>query len=124
MIEEHQRVLDSICSRDDVVAAIVFDSVVQGNAKPLSDLDVAILVKPALSSSAKLEILSHGSEQLDLSIFDDLPLSLQHKVLSEGKVYMSKIDLSSLKISIMNQWFDFRPMLNRIYTKRGLLPIQ
>ena len=71
------------------------------------------------SSTTLSEILSNGTDEFDLSLFENLPLSLQFKILTTGKILHTTKDLSQLKRITMNQWFDFRPIINRLYQSRG-----
>jgi predicted nucleotidyltransferase len=73
----------------DVLGVILFGSRARGEAGPRSDADVCLVLDPGapsgLSASRKrLEYLAHG--ELDLTIFQQLPLYLRSRILREGRV--------------------------------------
>jgi predicted nucleotidyltransferase len=73
----------------DVLGIILFGSRARGEAGPRSDADVCLVLDPGapsgLSASRKrLEYLAHS--ELDLTIFQQLPLYLRSRVLREGRV--------------------------------------
>lgn len=115
--------LNLIFNIDGVDAIIIFGSYATGKIKPLSDLDICVITDKNISELQKEKILSYKNELFDINLFENLPLSLQYKVLNFGKIYSTKKDLTLMKNKITNQWFDFKPILNRIYTRKGLLPI-
>lgn len=123
LIEYFKKELNYISKLEAVSAVIIFGSYVTGKVKPLSDLDICVITNKDITNSQKEEILSYKTDLLDINLFENLPLSLQYKVLNFGKIYSTKKILISLKNQITNQWFDFKPILNRIYTRKGLLPI-
>lgn len=119
--DKYESTLNTIYENKFVDSIIVFGSYAKGNIKPLSDLDICIIFKN--NTKDKDKILSYATEELDLNDFHKLPLNLQFKILTEGKIFKSKTSLKSLKIKTTNRWFDFKPLLNRIYKNKGLLPI-
>lgn len=123
LLEKYKKVLDKIYNNEFVQSIIIFGSYSKGNIKPLSDLDITIIFKPNIKDKKKDSILAYATDELDLSDFYRLPLNLQYKILTTGKIYKSKINLRSLKIKTANKWFDFKPTLNRIYKSKGLIEI-
>ena len=119
LLEKYSPILDEIKSNDCVDAIVIFGSYSTNSQKPLSDLDICIFFRKKTTKEIKREILSYANNELDISSFESLPLSLQYKILTSGNIYYSKIDLNSLKNKITNQWFDFRIGLNKLYKNRG-----
>ncbi len=73
----------------DALGVILFGSRARGEAGPRSDADVCLVLDPGvpsgLSASRKrLEYLAHG--ELDLTIFQQLPLYVRSRILREGRV--------------------------------------
>ncbi|MGH7335468.1 MAG: nucleotidyltransferase family protein [Candidatus Rokuibacteriota bacterium] len=73
----------------DVLGVILFGSRARGDAGPRSDVDVCLVlesgVSPGLAASRKrLEYLAGGD--LDLTIFQQLPLYVRSRILKEGRV--------------------------------------
>lgn len=119
LIEKYKLELNELKTNKNILSIIIFGSVATNTITALSDLDVAILTKKSLSKNEKREILSFGDEMLDISLFEELPLSLQFKILTEGQVFYTIQDLSNLKNKIANNWFDFKVGLNKLYKNRG-----
>lgn len=124
LIKKYKEILNELKNNSLIEAIIIFGSYSTNNVKPLSDLDVCILTKKNISKNDKRNILSFGDEFLDLSLFEELPLSLQFKILNEGKVFYSNINLLNLKNKVTNNWFDFRVGLNKLYKSRGFKGIE
>lgn len=124
LLEKYKSTLDEISKYDFVDAIIIFGSYSTNTQKPLSDLDVCVFFKKNTPYKEKREVLSYATDELDISSFENLPLSLQFNILTKGRVFYSKIDLSDLKIKITNQWFDFRVGLNKMYKNRGFRGIE
>ncbi len=80
--------------RPEVSAAYVYGSAAVGRATPLSDVDVAVLLDPAVREEDRgallreltvaLERANPGS-RFDVRIFDELPVSIRGRVVSEGR---------------------------------------
>jgi len=77
---------------EDILAVVLFGSAARGEAQAGSDLDVCLLLYPRresperqLASRKLMEYLEYAAE-LDLHLFQLLPLYIRHRVLKEGKV--------------------------------------
>ena len=73
----------------DVLAIIMFGSRARGEVAPQSDVDVCLVLDPAApvglpASQKRLEYLSTGD--VDLTIFQQLPLYVRSRILREGRV--------------------------------------
>jgi len=88
-----------------------------------SDLDICVITNTKITSNQKDKILYYKDKKLDIYIFDELSLPLQFKIITQGTIYNSKIDTTEIKNRTTNKWFDFKPILNRIYKSKKLLPI-
>ncbi len=69
----------------NVLAVLVFGSVATGKTKPMSDIDVAVMLSPYDINSAAFAEASSG-RKLDVVVFNDLPPFIQFNVLKEGKI--------------------------------------
>lgn len=85
--------LAAVLNRDGVVAASLFGSQAAGRTGPLSDVDLAVWLDPALSGEARSalrrELLAAaihvlGTDEVDLVVLNDAPPLLQHRVLRDG----------------------------------------
>lgn len=73
----------------DVLAIILFGSRARADAEPRSDVDVCLVLDPGTpaglpASRKRLEYLSSGD--VDLTIFQQLPLYIRSRILKEGQV--------------------------------------
>ncbi|MSR77872.1 MAG: nucleotidyltransferase domain-containing protein [Candidatus Omnitrophica bacterium] len=80
----------------DVLAVILFGS--RANKKPSirpsSDIDLCLVLRPSVYSAIalskkKISYLELGGD-LDIQIFQKLPLPLKHRVIREGKILLCK----------------------------------
>jgi len=100
-------VADNLKKNKEVEAIIWFGSSLNGNIKPISDIDIAVILKnPSKKMEAK--IFSNYSDKLDLVNFSKLPLYIQFEVLKTGKiVYLKdKHYFSELARGIINQYLE------------------
>ena len=58
--------------------------------KDYSDIDICIFTKKKLKLKEKLSITSRFPAKYDVSFYDDLPLDIKKRVLSEGKIIFTK----------------------------------
>ena len=79
-----ERLLKQIEAYPEVVAIFLFGSHVRGTNKPLSDVDIAVILKEP-DSRIEAEIGSMYSEELDVVLFHRLPLHIQFEVLKYGR---------------------------------------
>ncbi len=121
LIEANKNLLEQFSNNSTIDAIIIFGSYASNRIKPMSDLDIAILFQKNTSEKDRDNVLSYSDETLDIVDFSNMPLSLQFKIITQGKILKSNKNLKSLKYKITNQWFDFKPRLQRHYKKRGLL---
>jgi len=124
LIDTYISEISKIFDFDFVDAIILFGSYNSKTNSKMSDIDICVITNKGLSLEEKFEILQFKDEILDISLFEELPLSLQDRVMREGAILKSKISLESLKIQTINQYRDFKPILNRIYQSKGLLHIE
>jgi predicted nucleotidyltransferase len=109
-----------------VELAYAYGSFVKG--KEFRDLDVAVRLRPPSNRRAdtwklreemasRLEkTIPHGLRRpVDCHILDEMPLALQHRVISEGKcLYAQSEKLRVLyEERVLNDYLDFQPALER-----------
>ncbi len=123
-IESKLNSLVSSASSDaDVIAVAVFGSYARMDPA-YNDVDIALIFKDGADFFAKYNKYSTLLEDrfanidplFDLSIFNELPLNVKHKVFAEGKmIYVSdKEELYRIAIKTMLEWADFKPILEKV----------
>ena len=106
-----------------VECAYVFGSVVRGEAGPLSDVDIALLVHNTLDPQARTEIAAAlaGSLQkvdgpmVDVLILNDAPPALRHRVIRDGRLVFSRDEARRVQFEVaaIREFLDFQHVLER-----------
>jgi predicted nucleotidyltransferase len=106
----------------DVLAVLLFGSVARGEQTPTSDVDVCVVLQPRkydalFLSRKKLAYLTHSD--LDVHVFQQLPLYIRRRVLKEGKVVLEKDAdaLYALAFRTAQAFEDFRPIYDAYLTE-------
>lgn len=80
-----------LASSDVIDCAWLFGSVARGEAGPLSDVDVAVLLKAKVPPEARMDIaaalvekLENRCDRVDLVLLDEASPALQHHVFRDG----------------------------------------
>jgi len=110
-----------------IAAAYQFGSTVRGQAGPLSDLDIAILVDEAQAPAAldllRIELLlayelqKHlGVPEVDLSTLNRQRLTLQHAVLRTGRLIYEANPQYRIRFTqkVIQAYLDFQPTLELV----------
>ena len=112
------KVLDRVRMDPEVLAVMLFGSAARGEDTPRSDLDVCLVLEPGtydrLTLSRKLHLyLSHTD--LDLHLFQHLPLYVRRRVLKEGRVLFCRNEdrLYLVAFRTAQAFEDFRYRYNR-----------
>ena len=88
---EFESIVKEISEDRKVLAIVLFGSAAKGKTKPMSDIDLAIVLEPYdFSSAASAEAKS--SRTMDIVAFNDLPLFIQFEVMRDGKVLYCRDD--------------------------------
>jgi len=115
----------------EIVAAYAYGSRVSGQPLPLSDLDIALVVRGAAASddpllaervAARLTLELDSAPELDVHIASSLPLPVRGRVVTDG-VLLYETDPSTrveFETSTRRLYFDFLPFLERD-TRESLL---
>ncbi|SRR5712691_10298475 len=109
-----QTLVDTAKQDSDVLAVMLFGSVARGEQSRTSDVDVCLVVTPALSrdraasSRKRREYL--GGFDLDIQIFQLLPLHVRRRILKEGRVLFVRDEaaLYGLAFRTAQAFEDFR----------------
>ena len=90
-----------------VLAIILFGSLAKRQVKPLSDIDIAVIIKDG-DKKTETEVASYSSNKLDITPFHRLPLYIQFEVLKYGKLLFVRNETYFLKIKrqILREYLD------------------
>lgn len=123
-LEEARAALTAaIATEPDVVAAYLFGSLPRGQAGPLSDVDVALLVvDPGRAEDVQARTVDALCRRLETSRVDvvmltDSPIPLRYRVVREGMLVACR-DAAVLEQFITRtvlQYLDFKPLRDRAF---------
>lgn len=98
----------------DIVAVMLFGSAARG--EKYRDIDVALLLRPKKHTSSEmfdiqLKYAAISDKLLDVSVFQQLPLYIQKRVLKEGKIILCKDEEALYDVVFMSikAFEDFMP---------------
>ena len=113
MKREINKVVEDLKRYPEVVAVILYGSHAKGKEKPLSDVDIAVVLK---DKSLEAEVSSFSSNILDIVPFHRLPLYIQFEVLKYGKVLFSrgKNYLLDVKRRTLGDYLEMSYLYNRM----------
>lgn len=106
-----------------VIASYLYGSHARGEARPNSDIDVAVLLENGEKSSP-LKLLKLGRElekqtglkNIDVRLLNDAPLAARGRILTEGRLLYSGEDNARVDFEVRTRslYFEFAPHLSLI----------
>ena len=116
---------DFFLSNPNVIFAYLFGGMIKARLNPLSDVDLAVYVKD-MKKLDYLEMFGRiadilGTDEIDLVILNNAPLSLTGRILQERKILVDKKPFVRhlFESRILREFFDFsmkeRDILKRRY---------
>ena len=109
------KIIETIKAHPNVIAIYLFGSHAKGEATPLSDIDIAVIMEnPTPESEA--EIGSLASPQIDVVLFHRLPLHIKHEVFKYGREIFVRNEekLLEVKLEVMREYLDTARMYRQI----------
>jgi predicted nucleotidyltransferase len=118
-----ERLSSLLAGRPENLAAVyLFGSVARGEARPSSDVDLAVLYRatpPATLDGMALDLQEDLHAALDVPVqavvLDRAPVDLVHRVLRDGILVLER-DRSrriAFEVRARNEYFDLKPILDR-----------
>ena len=101
-----------------VEAIILFGSYAKGTEKPISDIDIAVIIKnPDIDTEAK--VASSSSDKIQITLFNRLPLYIQFDVFKYGKILFIKNEkiLFDMKRHVLREYLDTEYLYRRMGRK-------
>jgi len=106
-----ERLIARAQADEDVLAVMLYGSEARGEATAASDVDVCLVLQPrAAEQRAEKRLEYLGEFDLDLHVFQALPLPIRRRVLKEGRILLSKDEdaLYDLALRTAKEFDDFR----------------
>ena len=111
--EDVQQIAQELCRLRNAKAVLLFGSHARDEQNALSDVDLCV-VGP-LSARERAEALAYSSDNLDISIFRDLPISIRFRIVQEGKPLAIKDRdyLDDERYKTIQEYLDFKPVIDK-----------
>ena len=123
-----RRIATFIATNDRAVAAVyLFGSTARDEARPDSDVDVAVLFNEAPPATLRSPRFSLEGEleralgrRVDVVTLNDAPVDLRIRVLREGHLLVDRTPSARIAFEVRtrNEAFDFEPILTRYRAAR------
>ena len=115
MIEEIDRMVEDLKKYLEVKVIILFGSYARGKAKPISDIDIAVMYKD-VKRTFDAEITSFSSHILDVVPFSRLPLYIQFEVIKYGKILFMRDDeyFIEVKRGVLREYLEMSYLYERM----------
>ena len=110
-----ERLLSKAREDSDILAVFMFGSTARGERTAASDVDVCLVLQPQKYDSLTLsrkKLAYLRQYDLDVHVFQQLPLYIRHRVLKEGKVLFERDAdaLYALACRTARAFEDFKPI--------------
>lgn len=118
MINENniQKLIEFASGDSDVVSVILFGSAARSEDNTQSDVDICIILKrynysKIFLSKKKLKFIAEFGN-LDIQIYQQLPVYIRQRILKEGKILFCKDEdeLYNVAFETIQQYEDFKPI--------------
>jgi len=101
--------------KEEVIALVLFGSVARGQARSISDIDLCIITPRNLPQSNRWDLLSYGSQRIDVNLFWDLPITIRFRVIREGRVMFCKdaLRFHRIKAETVREYIDVSSLIRK-----------
>ncbi len=115
MKSEIDRIVEELRKYPEVMVIILFGSHARGKAKPISDIDIAVITKDT-DRNLEAEISSFSSDILDVAPFFRLPLYIQFEVFKHGKILFVRDDEYFLQVKrrVLREYLEMSRLYERM----------
>lgn len=118
-----RRIQELLQIREEILFAYIFGSVARQQARPDSDVDIALYVTRKRNFfSYRLKILrllekALHQENIDVVILNEAPLSLRFLVQKQGMLLFEKSHDARIRFEVqtMKEYWDYEPYLLRFW---------
>lgn len=119
---EIETLLSKLKNRKDILAVYLFGSHARGSNHKNSDIDICIVPNKTKKEERSdmefiIDISKDFSDNFDFVNFYRLPIQIKYRVFKEGKEFVCNDEklLSSVKFNTLNEYFEMKPALDRMY---------
>lgn len=117
MEKKIKEVVEKAKKDQDVIAVVVFGSFAKGEKN--RDIDICLILREGMKniemSHKRLEYLKEFPS-LDISIFQQLPIYIRHRVMKEGKILFMRSfeNVFDIYIKTIKEFESFKPKLKEL----------
>jgi predicted nucleotidyltransferase len=85
-------IVEKIKKFDFIHSIILFGSRARGTGGEESDVDICVIPNPGtkLTLKERIELENCSSPNVDISLFDELPINVRERIFQEGKILYTK----------------------------------
>lgn len=114
-LQQTAPLIRELCRKEEIVAIILFGSVARGQARSTSDIDLCIVTNRDLPHTSRWDLLSYGSQRIDLNLFWDLPVTVRFRVIREGRVLYCRdaLQFHRIQVKTVREYLDIAPLIRR-----------
>jgi len=117
VVHVEDRLRAALGRHEDVLVAYLFGSTARGTAGPMSDVDVAVLVKDEYDlAQRRLDLIGDvssivGSERADVVLLNEAPVSLAYRVLRDGRLIVCRDEQARVRhfVETVDRYLDMAP---------------
>jgi predicted nucleotidyltransferase len=108
-------IIKELCLKDEVIALVLFGSVARGQQRSISDIDLCIITPRNLPQSNRWDLLSYGSQRIDVNLFWDLPISIRFRAIREGRVMFCKdaLRFHRIKVETVREYINVASLIRK-----------
>ncbi len=117
------RIVNQLKRDKNIIAVYLFGSYGTQRQTPLSDIDLCVFTKK-ITTNEILKIKSFGSEKIDISIFENLPIYLKPEVFKGKPLFVrDRYFVAEKAARAFREYQDFKKYENRFWemTKKRVL---
>jgi hypothetical protein len=106
--------------RTDIVAVYLYGSQAKGQARPDSDVDLAVLVRPGAQDYLRLEMALEAAlnrqlnnDHIEVVVLNHAPLLMRFEILSTGRLLHSNDERARTDWEVMtlSEYWDWEPFV-------------
>ena len=112
MKKEDEKIIKRIVKKYPKINSVhLFGSALNRKTNKFSDIDICFI--GGVGFEDKIKIMGEFSENYDISFFEDLPIWIKKRVLSEGKIiYVKNLDkLYDENFEVVREYEDFSKII-------------
>lgn len=115
METEINKIANDLKKYPKVISIILFGSYIIKKMKPLSDIDIAVIIKDP-DKNIEAEISSFSSKIFDVVLFHKLPLYIQFEVLKYGEPIFVRDQeyFSQIKRNVLGEYLEMAYLYERM----------